>query len=176
MRIGVQVRRVGREVDAGQDGLQVEVDPRLGARLLHDLLRLLARRVHRGLVHELELLAVLGADAVGAALPARGLEELVGLLDVELPLRVLRDEPRRRVHEIGGGDAGAPVDLLLYRAAVDQEIERLAHGEIAQDRVLGLVADNEELVAGFVGGPDKVRETWIGCDKVHPLTVDITLQ
>src|SRR5207249_793630 len=87
---------------------------------------------------ELELLAVLGADAVGAALPACGLEDLVGLLDVELPLRVLRDEPRRRVHEIGGGDAGAPVDLLLYRAAVDQEIERLAHGEIAQDRVLGL--------------------------------------
>ena len=37
---------------------------------------LLARRVDRGLVDELQLLAVLGADAVGALLPAGGVEDL----------------------------------------------------------------------------------------------------
>ena len=46
------------------------VDAGLLAGLLDDRLGLLARRVDRGLEDELELLAVLRADAVGAALPA----------------------------------------------------------------------------------------------------------
>ena len=62
--------------------------------------RLLARRVDRGLEDELELLAVLRADAVGAALPAGGFQDPVRLVDVEFPLRVRRPKLLRVVEEV----------------------------------------------------------------------------
>ena len=44
------------------------------------------------------------------------------------------------VQEVGGGDAGAAVDLLLDGGAVDEEVQGLADGGIGQERVLGLDA------------------------------------
>src|SRR5437762_2971311 len=44
-------------------------------------------------------------------------------------------DARRSVEEVGGGDAGPAVDLLLDRAPVDQEIQRLADGEIREERM-----------------------------------------
>jgi hypothetical protein len=74
LRVGVGVRYVGREEYRRHDRLQLEVDARLLARLLDDLLGLLPRLVDRGLEVEPELLAVLGANAVRAALPPRRIE------------------------------------------------------------------------------------------------------
>src|SRR2546427_383681 len=85
-------------------------------------------------------LVVLGADAVAALLPAGRLEDLVGLVDVELVLRVPRVEPLRLVEEVGSGDACAPVDLLLHGGAIDEEVERLPDGGIGEERVLRLEA------------------------------------
>src|SRR6185503_10436525 len=68
--VRVRVRDVGGEKYRRRDRLQLEVDSRLLARLLDDLLGLLSRRVDRGLVDELELLAVLRPDAIRTALPA----------------------------------------------------------------------------------------------------------
>src|SRR5262249_22843061 len=82
--------------------------------------------------------AVLGANAVATALPSRGVENLIGAVDVEFPLRVLRLDTRRRVEEVRGGDARPAVDLLLDRSPVDQEVERLAHGRVGEERVLRL--------------------------------------
>ena len=140
LRVGVGVGDVGGEEHRRRDRLQLQVDAGLLAGLLDDCLGLLARRVDRGLVDELQLLAVLRADAVGAALPAAGVEDLVRLVDVELPLHVLRAEPLRVVEEVRRGDAGAAVDVLLHRLAVDQQVERLAHRRVGEQRVLRLEA------------------------------------
>ncbi len=91
LRIGIGVGDVGREEHRRGHRLELELDAGLLAGLLDDRLGLLPRRVDRCLKHELQLLAVLGADAVRSFLPAGGLEDLVGLVDVELPLRVLRN-------------------------------------------------------------------------------------
>ena len=114
--------------------------PAFWAGLLDDRLRLLARLVDRGLVEEFELLAVLLADAVGALLPARLLQDVDRLVDVELVLRVLGAEAFRIVDEVGRGAAGAAVDVLLDRIPVDQQRQRLAHRRIAERRMLGLDA------------------------------------
>src|SRR5207244_1106387 len=90
----------------------------------------------RGLEDELQLLAVLGADTVRTARPAGLIEQLVGLLDVELPLRVLRHKARRVVDEVAGGDPSAPVDVRLHRGAVDEQRNRLADSWVAEQRVL----------------------------------------
>jgi hypothetical protein len=47
------------------------------------------------------------------ALPARGVQDLVGLVDVELELQVVAAEARRVVQEVGRGHAGAAVDEVL---------------------------------------------------------------
>src|SRR3954451_13143576 len=130
LRISVRVGDVRREEHRGGDRLQLEVDPGFLARLLDDGLVLLPRGVDRGLVDELQLLAVLLADAVGAALPAARVEELVRLLDVELELHGLGAEALRVVEEVRRRDAGAAIDVLLHRLAVDQEAERLADGGV----------------------------------------------
>src|SRR6266478_969328 len=109
-------------------------------RLLDHLLVLLAQGVDGRRVDHLQLLAVLGPDPVGALLPARCLEDLVRLVDVELPLGALGGEARRLVEEVRGGDAGAAVNLFLDGPAVDEEIQRLAHGRVGQERMLGLDA------------------------------------
>jgi hypothetical protein len=52
--------------------------------------------------HQLQLLAVFRADAVGALFPAGGFSSrLVGLVDVELPLRGLGAEALGVVQEVG---------------------------------------------------------------------------
>src|SRR4029453_5749749 len=99
----------------------VDADP--SRRLLHDRLRLLARRVDRGLEEHAQALAVLGPDAVGAALPAAVVEDRRGLLEAELPARVSRPELRRRVQIVRRRLGEAAVDLLLDRRAVDQEAQ-----------------------------------------------------
>src|SRR5262249_3817259 len=106
------------------------------AGLLYDRLGLLARRSDRGLEDELQLLAVLGADAVGSALPAGLLQQPVGLIDVELPFRVLRAKTLRIVEEISDRDRGAPVVGSFDRSASDEQAERLPDGRIAEQRML----------------------------------------
>src|SRR5919204_2064227 len=78
------VRAVGRgvrEEHVGRDGLQVHLEPRLLPARLQDVLRLLAQRVDRGLVRDLEPDAALRADAVGSLDPARVLELLARRID-----------------------------------------------------------------------------------------------
>jgi hypothetical protein len=72
--------------------LELQVDTGLLASLLDDRLTLLMRRIDRGLEYDLQLLAVLGPDTVGPALPTGLVQDLVRLVDTELPLRVLRNK------------------------------------------------------------------------------------
>src|SRR6266508_2787522 len=106
--------------------------------IVDDLLVLLAPRIDWRLVGHLEPLALLGADAVGPAFPAGRVQDLVGLVDAELPLGVLGAEALRGVEEIGGHDGRAPVDLLLHGGAVHEQVERLAHRGVGEKGVLGL--------------------------------------
>ena len=99
--VGVGIGDVGGEEHRGDHRFQLDVDAGLLAGLLDDGLGLLARAVDRGLVQELQLLAVLLADAVRADLPAGVLQQLGRLLDAEFPGRVLRDELLGAVEEIG---------------------------------------------------------------------------
>ncbi len=140
MRIGVRIGRVGGEEHRGHDRLQLQLDAGARARLLDDGLGFLARGVDRRLVDEPQPLAVLRADAVAAATPAGGVEDPIGALDVELPAGVLRVEARGRVEEIGRRLSPATVDLLLDRPAVDEHVQRGAHGRIRQGRVSRLRA------------------------------------
>src|SRR5262249_56149599 len=80
----------------------------------------------------------LGAQAVGAAVPAPGLEDLVGFVDAELPARVGRSEPGRAVEEVRRRLAQAAVELLVNGAAVDQDVQGRAYGGVGQERVSGL--------------------------------------
>src|SRR4030095_16900093 len=123
VRVGIGVRGIRGEEHRGHYRLDLDLDTRLGRRLLDDGLVLLARRVDRGLEDELEPLAVLGPDAVAAALPARRVEDLVGSVHAELPAGVLREEPRGRVQEVRGGLPAAAVDLLLDRGPVHQQTQ-----------------------------------------------------
>ncbi len=138
--VGVGVGHVGREEHRGSDRLQLEVDAGALAGLLDDLLRLLARRVDRGLEDVFELLAILFTDAVGAALVAGVVQDLVRLVDVELVFELGRLELGGRVDEARRRGAAAAIDELLDRVAVDQQVDRLAHLRIRQGRMLGLDA------------------------------------
>ena len=100
----------------------------------------MARLVDRSLVNELQLFAVLGPDTVRPLLPAGLFQQLVGLVDVKLPMRVLRDEFWRVVDEIPGRGPGASVDVLLHRVAIDQQFQRLLDRGIAEQRVFGFGA------------------------------------
>src|SRR5829696_1960512 len=97
-------------------------------------------RIRSSTLTPLQLLPVLLADAVGAAFPAAGVEDLVRLLDVELELHRLRAELLRVVEEVRRRDAGAAVDVVLHRLAVDEKPERLPHRRVRQQRVLRLEA------------------------------------
>ena len=99
--VGVGIGDVGGEEHRGDHRFQLDVDAGLLAGLLDDGLGLLARAIDRGLVQELQLLAVLLADAIRADLPAGVLQQLGRLLDAEFPGRVLRDELLGAVEEIG---------------------------------------------------------------------------
>ena len=103
------------EIKSKASGIVKKLDVDAGAlgRLLDDRLILLPRLVDRGLVDQLQLLAVLGADAVGALGPAGLVEEGVGLIDVELVLGGLGAEALRVVEEIRRRNAGAAVDVCL---------------------------------------------------------------
>src|SRR5712691_1348108 len=101
------------EEDGSDDGFELHVDTGLGGRLLDDGLRLLARRIDRRLEEQLEPPAISRADAVGPALPARGVQDLIGAIDAELRPQILRLESTRQVEEIGGELPEPPVDLLL---------------------------------------------------------------
>jgi len=50
----------------------------------------------------------------------------------------LGDKPLRIVDEIAGGNAGAPIDVVLRGLSIDQHVQRLSHGRVAQHRKLGL--------------------------------------
>ena len=141
LRVGVGIGDVGGEEHRCRDRLELHVDAGLLAGLLDDRLVLLPRRIDGRLEDELELLAVLGPDAVGPLLPAGSLQDLVRLLDVELPLRVLRAEALGVVEEVAGGDAGAAVDAgpppTCDRPACPSACRTAG---IGQQRMLGLEA------------------------------------
>jgi hypothetical protein len=92
--------------------------------LLDDRLSLLARLVDRSLVDEPQLLAVLLPDAVGTLLPARLLQDVDGLVDVELVLGVFRPKAFRVVDEVRCRLAGAAIDVLFDRVLVNQQPQR----------------------------------------------------
>ena len=93
-----------------------------------------------GLEHHLQAFAIAHADTVGAPRPAARVEQLIGLVDAELPARILRPEALRRADEIGRDLPGAAEDLLLDSAAVDQEGEGVANCRIGEEGVHGLHA------------------------------------
>ncbi len=99
--VGVGVGDVGGEEHRGDHRFQLDVDAGLAAGLLDDGLGLLARPVDRGLVQQLQLLAVLLADAVRAGLPARILQQLGRLFDAELPGGVPETNLLGAVEEVG---------------------------------------------------------------------------
>src|SRR4051794_10468300 len=96
-RVSIRIRDVGRKIHRCRHRLELYFDTRLLTGLFDDRLSLLPRRVDRALEDELQLLAVLDADAIRAALPTGFVQHLVGLVDTELPFRVLRSEARRVV-------------------------------------------------------------------------------
>src|SRR5216683_3051894 len=153
VRIGVGVGDIRREEHRRRHRLDLDVDASLLAGLLDDRLVLLARLVDRGLIDELQLLAILGADAVGAFRPAGLVQDVVGLVDVELVLGVLGAETLRVVDEVRRRHAGAAIDELLDRVLVDQDRQRLAHRGIAEGRMLSLEARPLAVDLGpWVGG------------------------
>ena len=168
LRVGVGIGDVGGEEHRRRHRLQLDVDAGLLAGLLDDRLGLLARLVDRGLVDELQLLAVLLADAVGALLPARLLEDVVGLVDVELELGVLGAEALRIVDEVRRGDAGAAVDVLLDRILVDQQ-RRAPGAPPDRDSVGCLVLRLERSPSTSVQG--SVVLSWI-CSILPPGEID----
>src|SRR5262249_37670755 len=91
-------------------------------------------------IEEAQLLAFLRPDSVRTALPAGRLQYLVGLLDVEFPLRILRAISRGIIEDIAGHNAGSAVDVLLDRRAIHQERKRLAYRRIGKLRMPGLGA------------------------------------
>src|SRR5205814_1822613 len=123
--------------------------------LLDNRLGLLTRAVDRGLVQELQPLAILLADAVSACLPSGLLQELGGLFDAELPRRVLGDELHGSIEVVGAGASGAPVDVFLNGIAVDQQRKRLAYRRIGEQRMLGL--DRGALAVDLDSGIGKVQ-------------------
>src|SRR5207249_8961410 len=95
----------------------------------------LARRIGRGLEYQLQLLAILDADAVRCTPPPGGFQQLVRSIDIEFPFCVLRDEPLWRIDEISGRYPGAPVDICLHRGAIDEQAKRLPDGRVAEQRM-----------------------------------------
>src|SRR5205823_8075921 len=136
----IGICHIGGEIDRRRHRLQLNIDTRFLAGLLYDRLGLLARGVDRSLEYELQLFAVLGADAVGAALPASLFQQLIGFVDIELPFCLLRDEALRIVEEVCGCDPGAPVYVLLDRGTIDEQAERLPDCRIAEQWMLRLWA------------------------------------
>src|SRR5581483_8547189 len=113
----------------------------------------LARLVDRGLVDELEFLAVLLANAVGALVPAGLVEDLVRLVDVEFVFGRLGGKALRVVDEVRRGETGPAVDEFLDRILVDQQGKRLTNRRIAECRMPGL--DARALAVNFgprIGG------------------------
>src|SRR5215470_17065827 len=113
MRVRVRIRRVRAEERRGLDALEFDFDPRLRGRLLDDLLDLLGPTVDGSLKEKLEALTVLRSDTVGATFPASRVEELVDLVDTEVHSHALRDEARRSIDHVDGGNALAAINVLL---------------------------------------------------------------
>ena len=130
---------------------------------------LLSGLVDRGLVDEVQLLAVLLANAVGAALPAGVVEDLVGLVDVEFKPGGLRAEARRIVEEVPGRDSRTAIDEFLDRSAVDQQVERVPHRLVRERRVLGLEAG--ALAVDLVPGVGGVELDVLDAAALHHLDV-----
>src|SRR5262249_50557441 len=125
-------------VDGSRYRFELHVDACFLAGLLDNRLGLLARRIDRGLKDELQPLAILAADAIGSALPARSIEQLAGLVDIELPVGIFGNEALRRIDVISRRSSAAPVNMGLHRGAVDEETQRLADRRIAEQRVPSL--------------------------------------
>ena len=140
MRIGVRVGDVGREIDRCDHRLQFQVDARLLARLLENLLGLLPRLVDRRLEDVFQRLAVLGPDPIRTRLPTRLVQHRDRFLDAELVVHVGRIIRFRHVDEVRRRDAPAAVDVFLHRVTLEQVVERLAHRRVGQRRMLGLHA------------------------------------
>ena len=153
--VGVRVGEVAAEKHRSDHAFQLQVDAGLGAGVFDDGLALLAWPAHGRLIDELELDVALGADAVGALLPAGGLEHGVGLLGVELVLRVRAAKARRVVEKVGRGDGAAAVNHFGNALAVDEQAHRFAQRLVAEGRVLAL--DTGALAIDLVPGVGNVE-------------------
>jgi hypothetical protein len=131
--IGVGIGRV-RGVEGGDgDRLQLHLDPRSGRRLLDDGLHFLRQGIDAGGEHHLETLAVARPHSVGSPLPSARVEELIGLVDAELPPDVLRAESLGGVEKVPGGLSEAAENLLLDGGAIDEDGERPPHERIGEE-------------------------------------------
>src|SRR5262249_13855842 len=140
LRVGVGVADIGGEIHRRRDGFYLDLDPGLLAGLLDDLLGLLARRVDRGLIDELDPDAARFPGAVRTGLPARLFELRFGLGDCELERGVFGYERLRIVDDVGGRPRGAAVDIIFDRSAIYEEVERLPHRRVGETGVGGLDA------------------------------------
>jgi hypothetical protein len=90
MRKGIGIGDIRGEEYRCHHTLQLDVDPRFLAVLLHYCLVLLSWCVDGCLVDELQFFAVLDPDSIGPLLPAVVLKQLARLIDVEIRFRVVK--------------------------------------------------------------------------------------
>ncbi len=128
------VARRAVEEDARVNLLQVDLDPDLLEGLLDHLLGLLADGVDGGGVGDLQLHAVLRPH-VAVHRPARVVEDLLGLVQVELVGGVRRIKGRQAVEHVRSCRLALAVELLCDGVPVGRQVHRLPDCLVAQERV-----------------------------------------
>src|SRR5712691_2956979 len=98
----------------------------------HNGLRLLADQVGGGLVYDLHAATPLHADAVAPPLPAGLLEQLGGLIEIELPAGVGRLKRLRAIEDVAGRLAGSAVELLGDGATINGQRKGLPYPEVGE--------------------------------------------
>ncbi len=101
---------------------------------------------YAGLVHRLQL----RPDHLLAFVPTRGVQDLLGLADVELEAGIRTSVTRRAVQEVGCGDALAAENELLDAPTVDQQGHGVAQRLVGESQVPAL--DARALAVDFLPG------------------------
>jgi hypothetical protein len=99
--------------------------------LLHNGLRLLGTQVDGGLEDDPQAAAVLAPHAVAPPLPARLLQQLGRLVEVELPARIGRLKLRGGIEDVAGELAGS--GEFEDGAPIDSQRKGLPHPQVGEE-------------------------------------------